>query len=127
MAFRDPDKPDQTFDALNSVCKAAVAQVKRLENVESDTLIPFAWPTIVINAPLFECYLRRHRAAACGAARKRHANMEKPMIPARHTFVQVYTSDKFVADSPALHAAATEFVTLAAAENDRAPRVPGGE
>jgi hypothetical protein len=126
LAFRESDKPDQTYDALNSVCKAAVGQIKKLESVTSDTLIPFAWPTIVINVPLFECYLDDCGQPKVEQIAKGTLIWKNPMI-ARHTIVQIYTAEGFLEDCQALYAAASEFVSLAAAENDRAPRIPAPE
>jgi hypothetical protein len=122
VAFRESGKPDPTFDGLNSVCRAAIAQIKKLESVTSDYLIPFAWPTIVINVPLFECYLDDAGEPQVEQITKGTLIWKNPMIT-RHTIVQIYTADQFLVDGPVLHAAATEFVTLAAGENDRAPRV----
>jgi hypothetical protein len=121
VAFRESDKPDQTHDALNSVCKAAVAQIKKLESVTGDGLIPFAWPTIVINVPLFECYPDDAGQPHVQQIKTGTLIWRNPLIT-RHTIVQIYTAEQFLADGPALQAAATEFVALAAAENDRVPR-----
>ena len=63
MAFRDSDRPDVTYDALNSVCKAAVGMVQRLSTVKAGGIISFVWPAIVIDAPLLETYLEQDGGA----------------------------------------------------------------
>jgi hypothetical protein len=121
VALRDSEKSDATYDALNSVCKAALGQIKRIDAVPHERLITFVWPTIVINVPLFESYLDESGEPQVNQIKKGTLIWKNPMIT-RHTIVQIYTAEQFLFECPALFSAAGEFVKLAAAENDRSPR-----
>jgi hypothetical protein len=114
----DGNNIDVAFKALNSVLKATIGLVNRLDNLN---IIPFVWPTIVINAPLFESYLDDEGNLQVHEIQKGLLIWKNPMIN-NHTLVDIYTKDQFIAESKKIHTNAIDFLKLAVQENDRWPR-----
>jgi len=115
------DNKDLAYGVLLSVGKAAMGIVKRLSTVPGDNLIPFAWPVIVIEAPLFESYLDDDGDFQLSAIERGLLIWRNPII-GRHTLIEIFRKDRFEADAPNLRKQALKFTAAAAAENDRAPR-----
>ncbi len=84
-------------------------------------IIPFAWPIIVINAPLFESYLDDEGELHVKEIKKGLLIWKNPIIT-RHTLVQIYTKDQLLSEAKEIRESALEFLKLAAEENDRLPR-----
>jgi len=114
----DGNNIDVAFKALNSVLKATIGLINRLDNLN---IIHFVWPAIVINAPLFESYLDDEGNLQVNEIQKGLLIWKNPMIN-NHTLVDIYTKDQFIADSKKIHTNALDFLELAVQENDRWPR-----
>lgn len=93
-AFLDTDKkasqPDIAYRALQSVCKATNGLIKRLEDIEHQKLLPFAWPVIVINAPLFESYLNDDGKLEVSELSSGTLVWRNPLVN-RHSLIQIVT------------------------------------
>jgi hypothetical protein len=124
IAFRETDKSDHAYEALNSVCNATLGLLRRLDAVPNDRIIPFAWPVIVINAPLVEAFLNDDGEVQVVPIDDGLLIWKNPLIT-RHTLVAIYTKERFLAEASKLRGAALRFLELAAQENDRFPRKPG--
>jgi hypothetical protein len=120
-ALRTADANDQTYEALTSVCKSAIALVRRVSRVKSEYLVPFVWPMIVIDAPLFECYLDDRGALQVDQIEKGLLIWRNPAIT-RHSLVHIYTRERFLRDISEIRSSALEFLELASSENDRSSR-----
>ncbi len=103
---------DWAYDALMSVCKASIGLLNRIGNVAENTLIPFAWPIIVIEAPLFESYINNEGAVITEEINKGLLIWRNPVIQ-RHTFVQIYTKNQFEAEAETIKEEANTFLRLA--------------
>jgi len=121
LAFRDSEKSDHTHEALDSVCKAAIGFVRRLAAVEHETIIPFGWPAIVIDAPLVEAFLDGSGDLQVHQINEGLLIWKNPVVT-RHTIVPIYTRNRFLELAPTLRTGALKFLELVAAENDRHPR-----
>ena len=122
VAFREPDQPDPAYDALQSVCAATVGIVKRQSQVTSELIIPFAWPVIVIAAPLLECYLGPDGSVQTEELHKGLLIWKNPVVT-RHAIVQIYTQQKFLDEAQDYRSAAIGFLEAATNEHDRSPRL----
>ena len=112
---------DVAYNALQSVCKASLGLINRIDNLPFENIIPFAWPVIVINAPLYESYLDDDGEVQISEITEGLLIWKNPVI-ARHTFVHVYTRDKFLDSVESIRQNAIEYMKHAAEENDRSPR-----
>ena len=63
--------------------------VNRLDGLPHINAIPFVWPVIVINAPLFESYLDGKGELQVNEIKKGLLIWKNPMI-ANNTFVDIY-------------------------------------
>lgn len=121
VAFKDDGNSDVAFQALNSVLKATIGLINRLDNIQIVNIIPFAWPVIITNAPLFESYLDDEGELQVSEIQKGLLIWKNPIIN-RHTLLHIYTKDQFIAESKEIYANALDFIKLAAQENDKSPR-----
>ena len=103
---------DIAYGALDSVLKATTGLVGRVDSVTVPNVIPFVWPVIVINAPLFESYLDAKGELQVNQIEKGQLIWKKPMV-ANHTFIDIYTKDKFIAEAEEIHNNASEFLKFA--------------
>lgn len=122
VALRESGGQDIAYEALQSVGKAALGIVARHSNVEAERILPFAWPVIVISAPLFESYLETDGTLRTEPIDKGLLIWKNPLV-SRHTIVQIYTQERFLAEAPDFWNAVIAFVEAASAEHDRSPRL----
>ena len=125
VALRDSNNSDPAFEALNSVCKAALGLVNRLEAVEYENIIPIAWPVIVINAPLFESYLDSEGELQVNQIDKGLLVWKNPVIT-RHTLVEVYTKEYFISEAASIRRNAESLLGFVTNENNRSNRFEEG-
>jgi len=85
----DKKNKDVAYSALESVLKATMGLVNRLDGLPHINAIPFVWPVIVINAPLFESYLDGKGELQVNEIKKGLLIWKNPMI-ANNTFVDIY-------------------------------------
>lgn len=121
VALRSSER-DLAYEALQSVCKAALGIVARHGAVTAENLLPFAWPVIIINAPLFETYLDSDGALQTESIEKGLLIWKNPLVT-RHTIVQIYTEEAFFSEAEQYRANVLAFLAAATAEHDRSPRV----
>jgi hypothetical protein len=121
IALRNNEQ-DAAYEALQSVCKAALGIVARHGAIATENILPFAWPVIVINAPLFESYLDSNGALQTESIEKGLLIWKNPLV-SRHTIVQVYTEKAFFSEAEQYRSNVLAFLQAATAEHDRAPRV----
>jgi hypothetical protein len=110
---------DVAYNALDSVLKATMGLVGRLEKMAL-TVIPFVWPVIVINSPLFEAYLDDSGELQVNEINKGLLIWKKPVI-ANNTFVEIYTKDEFFSEAKNIREEAVGFLKLAAHEHANLP------
>lgn len=122
VALRDSGAQDVAYDALQSVGKAALGIVTRHSNVQTENILPFAWPVIVIGAPLFESYLEADGTLRTEPIEKGLLIWKNPLV-SRHTIVEIYTQERFLAEAAEFRNSVLSFVEAAAAEHDRSPRL----
>ena len=115
------DNLHAAFAALNSVCKASLGLIRRIESVGTENLIPFAWPILIVGAPLLEAFLDEGGDLRVQQVAKGLLIWRNPVIR-RHTFVQVYNAEQFLEEAADLRRCSVQFAELAAKENDRSPR-----
>ena len=84
-------------------------------------ILPFAWPVIVISAPLFESYLDSDGVLQIESMEKGPLIWKNPVVT-RHTIVQIYTEEAFFSEAEQYRADVLRFLEAATAEHDRAPR-----
>lgn len=122
LGFRNPKEPDIVHMALNSVCAAALGFIRRLTDVTSQMQIPFAWPVLVTRAKLFDCFLDDKNEPVLIEVDRGTLIWKNPVLD-RHTIVQIYSEQAFLKGTKSIFEEASTFVSLAAKENDRSPRV----
>lgn len=120
VALRSNEQ-DTAYEALQSVCKAALGIVARHGAITTENLLPFAWPVIVINAPLFESYLDSDGVLQTESIEKGLLIWKNPLVT-RHTIVQIYTEEAFFSEVEQYRENVLTFLQVATAEYDRAPR-----
>ena len=122
VACSSKDNHDAAFAALNSVCKASLGLIRRIESVGTENLIPFAWPILIVNAPLLEAFLDEGGDLRVQEVGKGLLIWRNPVIRSRHTLVQVYNIEQFLEEAADLRKCSIQFAEIAAEENDRSPR-----
>lgn len=122
VAFRNASQQDPSYEALQEVCGAAVGIVNRHSQIASELIIPFAWPVIVIAAPLLECYLHSDGSFRLEEVDKGLLIWKNPVVT-RHTIVQIYTRQKFLEEVRDYRSAIVTFLDAAVNEHDRSPRL----
>lgn len=85
---------DIAYGALMSVSKASLGVVERLTKKGESTLVPFAWPILIIDAPLFEVYLDEQGKIVTSEIDKGLLIWRNPII-ANHTIIPIYTLNCF--------------------------------
>lgn len=112
VAMRKPNDKDPAYDALMGVCNATLGHIARLESLSGLPIVPFDWPTIVIKAPLLECYLDANGEIVLNEVEKGTLVWRNPILH-RHTIVSVYREGAFRAEAADLKRAADEFAVRA--------------
>lgn len=105
---------DKAYAALNSVCKAALAQVKHLS---SRGITPFVWPIIVVNANLFESYLDSDGELQVDEIEKGLLIWKNPLL-GKNSFVQIYTKKAFFEEAKIINSEANSFLETVTAKLD---------
>jgi hypothetical protein len=121
VALRNTDS-DIAYEALQSVGKAALGIVNRHAQMTAENILPFAWPVIVIAAPLFESFLGFDGSLRTEPIEKGLLIWKNPLVT-RHTIVQIYTKDKFLTEAEEYRANVLLFLKAATTEHDRSPRM----
>jgi len=96
--MRKTSDKDTTYEALMSVCKASNAPVS---NLHGRGVLAFDWPTIVIKAPLLECYLDALQQVVVKTIESCTLVWRNPVINA-HTIVDIYTAAAFERRMPVI-------------------------
>lgn len=122
VAFRNHGQQDPAYEALQEVCGATIGIVNRHSQIASELIIPFAWPVIVIGAPLLECYLHSDGSLRTEVLDKGLLIWKNPLVT-RHAIVQVYTQQKFLEEVQDYRSAVVAFLEAATNEHDRSPRL----
>ena len=117
VSLRNSNK-DWAYDALMSVCKASIGLVNKLDNVNHASLVPYVWPIIVINAPLFESYINEKGEIVTSQIEKGLLIWRNPVIN-KHTLVQIYTKEQFDNEAETIREEANTFLQEAVTVKSR--------
>lgn len=118
VALRDDNNKDYAYEALMSVCKAALGLISQLTKAPHAEILPFAWPVIVVNAPLLEAYLDNNGSVQTRQIEKGLLIWRNPVIT-RHTLVQIYTKSCFALEAGSIRTESKKFLEAAVAEKSR--------